>query len=231
MCTNNYTLKILNFQDKNIKLNKIEFINNTYYISVEQSKDSSLCCPQCGRTKITNNFYYIRLIKHFPINGFPTIILFKQIWFKCRYCNKTFNQPTSFINKGCNLSNQIKENILNESKYKQSFKDVSIRTNVSQTTVSNEFKKNIHSYRCHLSRIICIDEFKVSTIAGKYALIIGDSESGEILDILPSRLQDYIYHYFNTVDKSGRLNVEFVVTDILSLIERFVRIFFGIAFI
>lgn len=141
MCTNNYTLKILNFQDKNIKLNKIEFINNTYYISVEQSKDSSLCCPQCGRTKITNNFYYIRLIKHFPINGFPTIILFKQIWFKCRYCNKTFNQPTSFINKGCNLSNQIKENILNESKYKQSFKDVSIRTNVSQTTVSNEFKK------------------------------------------------------------------------------------------
>ena len=141
------------------------------------------------------------------------------------------NQPTSFINKGCNLSNQIKENILNESKYKQSFKDVSIRTNVSQTTVSNEFKKNIHSYRCHLSRIICIDEFKSSTIAGKYALIIGDPESGEILDILPSRLQDYIYHYFNTVDKSGRLNVEFVVTDILSLIERFVRIFFGIAFI
>ena len=97
--------------DKNIKLNKIEFISNTYYISVEQSKDSSLCCPQCGGTKITNNFYYTRSIKHFPINGFPTIILFKQIRFKCRYCNNTFNQPTSFINKGCNLSIQINEKI------------------------------------------------------------------------------------------------------------------------
>ena len=214
MSTNNYTSKILYFQDKNIKLNKIEFINNTYYISVEQSKDSSLCCPQCGKTKITNNFYYTRSIKHFPINGFPTIILFKQIRFKCMYCNKTFNQPTSLINKGCNLSIQIKEKILHESKYKQSFKDVSLRTNVSQTTVSNEFKKNIHDYRCNLTRIICIDEFKASTIAGKYALIIGDPESGEILDILPSRLQDYIYHYFNTVDKSERLNVEFVVTDL-----------------
>lgn len=35
MNTNNYTLKILNFQDKNIILNKVEFINNTYYISIE----------------------------------------------------------------------------------------------------------------------------------------------------------------------------------------------------
>ena len=58
------------------------------------------------------------------------------------------------------------------------------------------------------------DEFKASTIAGKYALIIGDPESGEILDILPSRLQDYIYHYFNTIDKSERLSVEYVVTDL-----------------
>ena len=111
MSTNNYTLKILNFQDKNIKLNKSEFVNNTYYISVEQSKDSSLCCHRCRGTKITNDFYYTRSIKHFPINGFPTTILFKQIRFKCRYCNKTFNQPTSFINKGCNQSIQIKDKI------------------------------------------------------------------------------------------------------------------------
>ena len=82
MYANNYTLKLLNFQDKNIKLNKVEFINNTYYISIEQSKDNSLCCPKCGGAHITNNFYYTRSIKHSPINGFPTIILFKQIRFK-----------------------------------------------------------------------------------------------------------------------------------------------------
>lgn len=90
---------------------------------------------------LTKNSDNIRQIKHIPINGFPCFIILKQIRYKCTYCFSTFNQHTSFINKGCNLSNQIKENILNESKYKQSFKDVSIRTNVSQTTVSNEFKK------------------------------------------------------------------------------------------
>ena len=65
-----------------------------------------------------------------------------------------------------------------------------------------------------VSCVICIYEFKASTIAGKYALIIGEPESGEILDILPSRLQDYIYHYFNTIDKSEHLNVEYVITDL-----------------
>lgn len=51
--------------------------------------------------------------------------------------------------KGCYISTQTKNQILKESKEKQSFKDVSKRTSVSQTTVSNEFKKNIHDYRCH----------------------------------------------------------------------------------
>lgn len=214
MNNNNYILNLLNFQDKNIKLTDIKFTNNIYYISLEQIKDSVLVCPKCGGVEVTNNFYYTRTIKHSPIDGFPTIILFKQIRFKCKYCNKTFNQESSIISKGCNISIKVKENILKESSYKQSFKDVSKRTNVSQTTVSNEFKKNIHDYRCSLSRIICIDEFKASTIAGKYALIIADPVSGEILDILPSRLQDYIYHYFNTIDKSERLSVEYVVTDL-----------------
>ena len=214
MNNNNYTLNLLNFQDKNLNLIKVEFINNTYYISIEQLKDDSLFCPECGGMDITNNFYYTRSIKYSPINGFPTIILYKQIRFKCKYCNKTFNQKSAFISKGCNISIQVKDEILNETKYKQSFKDVARRTNVSQTTVSNEFKKSIHDFRCTLTRIICIDEFKASTIAGKYALIIGDPESGEILDILPSRLQDYIYHYFYTIDKSERLNVEYVVTDL-----------------
>ena len=214
MNNTNYTLNILNFQDKNIILNNVEFKNNIYYIHIEQIKCDDLSCPKCGGFEITNNFYYTRSIKHSPINGFPSIILFRQIRFKCKYCGKTFNQQTSIISKGCNISIKVKDDILQESTYKQSFKDVSQRTNVSQTTVSNEFKKNIHDYRCSLTRIICIDEFKASTIAGKYALIIGNPESGEILDILPSRLQDYIYHYFNTIDKSERLNVEYVITDL-----------------
>lgn len=209
-----YILKLLNFQDKNIEITKIDYVDNVFYIYANQLKDSAIFCPKCGGVSITKSTTYIRTIKHTHINGYPCFIKLAQIRYKCNYCKKSFNQSNSLVIKGCYISNQTKNEIMKESKYKQSFKDVSKRTNVSQTTVSNEFKKNIHDYRCHLTRIICIDEFKASTIAGKYALIIGDPESGEILDILPSRLQDYIYHYFNTIPDIERFNVEYVVTDL-----------------
>ncbi len=214
MNNNDYTLKLLNIQDNYIKTLKIEFIENTYYIEIEQLMNPDLFCPKCGGTSLTKNSIYTRNIKYIPHNNHPTFIKFHQIRFKCNYCGKSFNQPNEIVNSKKSISNELNNKILNESKFKQSFKDVSKRTCVSQTTVSNEFKKNIHDYRCQLTRIICIDEFKASTIAGKYALIIGDPCSGEILDILPSRLQDYIYYYFNSIDKNERLKVEYVVTDL-----------------
>lgn len=214
MNSNNYILKLLNFQDKYIEISNINFINGCYHIDLIQLKADNISCPKCGSLSITKNSTYIRTINYNCINNYPCLLKLAQIRFKCNYCKVSFNQPTSIVSKGCNLSNNVKTVIMEESKKKQSFKDVASRTNVSQTTISNEFRKNIHNYRCKLSRVVCIDEFKASTNLGKYALIIGNPLSGDILDILPSRLQDYIYHYFNTIDDSERLNVEFVVTDL-----------------
>ena len=214
MNNNDYTLKLLNIQDEDIKFIKIELINNNYVIELEQTRSSTTSCPNCGGMEYTLNSIYTRTIKNIPINGVPSIILLKQLRFKCKFCKHSFNQPNKIVKFKKSISNELYLQISKESKYKQSFKDISTRTNVSQTTVSNEFKQYIHNYRCKLTRIICIDEFKASTIAGKYALIIGDPETGKILDILPSRLQEYIYYYFNTIDKSERLSVKYVVTDL-----------------
>lgn len=223
MTNNDYIIKSLNLQDIYIKITRIDCINNNFTIYVEQLKNDTIVCPKCGGASITRNFVYTRKIKHVLINGFQSIILFNQNRLKCNYCQNTFNQETSFISKGCNISNKLKENIIHDSNYKQSFKDISTKNNVSQTTVSNEFKKQINDYRCSLTRIVCIDEFKANTIAGKYALIIGDPESGKILDILPSRLQDYIYHYFSTIEENTRLNVKYVVTDLFESYRTIVK--------
>ncbi len=115
--------------------------NNIYFIQLEQLKDNSTHCPKCGSFAITKNNDNLKIIKHTAINGFPCFLIFKQIRFKCKDCRKTFNQESGLINKGCNISTQAKEAILSETKYKQSFKDISNRISVSQTTVSNEFKK------------------------------------------------------------------------------------------
>ena len=69
MNNNDYTLKLLNFQDKNISIIKIELINNIYYIELHQNKNNEICCPKCGGLSITKNSTYIRNIKYFPIKG------------------------------------------------------------------------------------------------------------------------------------------------------------------
>lgn len=140
----NYIINLLNIQEKYLILNKIDFTNNTYSIYLSELKNESASCPKCGGVNNRINSYYSRTIKVNPIDGYPTFIILKQIRFICNYCNKTFNQTNGIVHSGCSISIKAKETILQESSYKQSFKDISLRTNVSQTTVSNEFK-NEHS--------------------------------------------------------------------------------------
>ena len=104
--------------------------------------------------------------------------------------------------------------MLLEAKKKKSFKDISIESNISDATVHNEFKKRLFDYRGKLTRIICVDEFKASTIAGEYAFVFGDPISDKIIDILPSRKQDYIYYYFQSIPDEERFKVEYFVSDL-----------------
>ena len=64
-----YTLKLLNFQEKNIVIKKVELVNDVCYVYIDQIKDVNLSCSKCGGCLITNNFNYTRKIKHTPING------------------------------------------------------------------------------------------------------------------------------------------------------------------
>jgi hypothetical protein len=44
----NYIIKILNLQDIDIKLEKIIFENNVYFIHLQQLKNTDITCPKCG---------------------------------------------------------------------------------------------------------------------------------------------------------------------------------------
>ena len=208
-----YIIELLNLQDKNLSLDKIELIEDTYYISIS-SHDKPSCCKHCGSINFIKHAYYERTVKYQDILNYKCIIKFNQKRFLCKDCNKTFNEDVVFVSKNSTIANNLKVNLLLETHKRKSFKDISLESNISDTTVINEFKEHISNYRCKLTSIICIDEFKASTIAGEYALIIGDPISGKILDILPSRKQDYIYDYFQTISLEERESVKYVVTDL-----------------
>ena len=206
---------MIELQDNNLEIKSIEKVDNTIYIFVEYNKiPDNTACPKCNSVSFHKHGIYNRTIKHIRIGNNESFIILKQIRLLCLDCHKTFTINTPLIDYRRRVSNQLSKQIIQKCSKKESFKDISTDVLISETSVISEFKKNIHEYRCELSEVICIDEFKASTIAGKYALIIGDPIKGTILDVLPSRTQDYLLYYFQSIKKEEILRVKYIVTDL-----------------
>lgn len=225
MNNNNYIKELLDFQDENILINNISEFNGLIQISICMAK-KIFSCPYCSSINVYNHGYYNRSLMYMNIGDKHSVINFKQRRLICKNCRKTFNEPFSLADKSSRISLKLQEQIKESFKKKQSFKDISSNFDISSTETINIFKENIYDYRCDLSRVLCIDEFKASTNMGKYALIIGDPISGNILDILPSRTQDTILYYFQKIPESKRNQVEYIVTDLFEPYRTMIRALF-----
>lgn len=215
MSENNFNTDIIDLQDKDLVIDYVTTIDNLKIFHVSKPiEKSDTYCIHCGSISIKINSYYIRLIRFLDVGLFKSKIEYKQRRFICTDCKKTFNETSSLVDKGSSISNQTKISLLEKTRLKLSFTDVANQLDVSVTTAIKEFKDHIADFRCELTEIVCLDEFRASTVAGEYALIIGDPISGKILDVLPSRKQDYIYHYFKSITSEGRNKVKYIVTDL-----------------
>ena len=227
MAQKDYNTDIIDLQDKDLVIDSIVTKDNIKTFKVIKPKDkSNKCCNYCGSISIKVHGYHLRKIKFLDIGSYKSILEYKQRRFYCDDCHKTFNEDTSLVEKGSTISNQTKIKLLERVRTKSSFSDLSQELNISVTTAIKEFYDHIADYRCELTEVICIDEFRASTIAGEYALIIGDPISGKILDILPSRKQDYIYYYFQTLSVDERAKVKYIVTDLFESYRTICKILF-----
>ena len=59
---NDYIIELLNLQDKNLILNKLELIGDTYFIYIS-SINAVCCCKYCGSIALNHHAYYTRTIK------------------------------------------------------------------------------------------------------------------------------------------------------------------------
>ena len=214
-----------------IKINSYEIIpvkgKNVLFINAEiEESDEVIACPACGSVSFYKKGCYERKVKHTSILNMPTIIKFKQRRFECRDCKKTFNAQTNFVQKNCRISNDIKTTIINECRRVQKFEDIGDRLNISASSVEREFDKNVYIDRLEMTRVIAIDEFKANTEYGKFALAIGDPVSGEIIDILPKKTQEYIQFHLNKLKQDELNTVEYYITDLCESYRTIHRIYF-----
>ena len=123
MNNTNYNKKLIDLQDDTIEITNIIKINNNNESIIEIHIQKSLVnsnkyCPHCGAVNIVTNSYHTRKIKYIKIGFFNSYLIYKQRRFKCRECNKTFNETCSLVNKNSTISNQVKTSILEEFKKK-----------------------------------------------------------------------------------------------------------------
>lgn len=228
----NYNKNLIDLQDNTIEITDIIKVDNSIETVIEIYVFKPLIhsdkhCPHCGSISIITKGYHTRKIKYVKIGLFNSYLIYKQRRFICKDCHKTFNEQCSFVNKNSTISNQTKSIILEDFKKKQSNKDIAEKNNISVTASNKAFIESVLANRKPLPEVVCIDEFKANTIAGKYALIIGNPRTGEIIDILPSRKQDYIYYYFLDISSEERFKVKYIVTDLFESYRTVVKNLFS----
>lgn len=225
----NDIINLLNILDDDIEVIKIEIIDHCKFIHIEK-KLTAHFCPECS-SRMYSKGIYIRNINH-PIfqDGYTTTLVVHQRRWLCsnNSCMHSFNDPFVFVEKYKQSSTLTPYLIIEALKdINTTAVQVAKRFNVSDTYVHYTFLKYVNLRRLPFSRIISVDEvFLKFNNQNRYALIIMDFMTSQIIDILPNRLKDTIKEYFNSIPKAERNAVEFLICDMYNPYINFTKDFF-----
>lgn len=200
-----------------------------YTIYATMKKPESLVCPGCGSTNCRSKGQVNQTINNTfkKYYGKPIKLVITKHKYHCLDCNKYFRDEVPVVQKMHRISNGVVEEIKEDLKEIQSFKKISDSHDVSVTEVIRIFDNLPGLYRHALRIAICIDEFcfKV-TNTNKYPVVISDSKSGTILDIVESRKLEYLKDYLNNKNLIEIQTVKYVCTDMHETFRKIVKIYF-----
>ena len=197
-------------------IDSYEYSNDELYIYVRKKKEKLFVCPSCGSISVKLHSYKRKIIKHAHFTCTICYIHIKQRLMRCIDCYNFFLEQIDFISNVKNISKETLFYILTELRKKQSFKEIALRANVSTQSVINIFEKHVNCRPGRFPEIICIDAFcyKHGKTINKYACIIIDFITGEIIDIIESRKHDFLIPYINEkIPQKEKNGVKYVISD------------------
>lgn len=198
------------------------------YINVEKRLEP-VYCSNC-QSRMYSKGAITRKVKH-PIlqNGKLLIINLKQRKYRCtnKECNCYFNEEFGFVEKYKQTSVTIPYLILSDMKdISLTCAAVSRRYQVSDTYVHSIMMRYFDFKPLPLSEIISIDEvFLDIEYDQRYAVIIRDFISGDLIDVLPNRYDQTLSDFFRSYPYEERKKVKYIISDMydpyLSLPKKF----------
>src|SRR5690554_396997 len=181
-----------------------------------QLKRKPVACPVCRGQFIGIKDYRKRIIVHSVLNGVECRLIYRRRRYRCKTCNKSFNEESPFVRKQKRMSILTENQVLKDLKLpNETFTTIATRYYMSTTNVIDLFDRHVNISRGEFSSVVCIDEFYLGKhgVAGKYACVFLDFVKNEIIDILPTRRKYYLLHYFQSIPQKELEKVRFVSID------------------
>ena len=199
-----------NFVNK--ELVPIEFEGGVIY-EVEEIYRQRIC-PYCNNQVLhIHNRRWLE-IKLSSTIGVKEYLRIKRIRYKCPNCGKTHTFELVGIDRNKTISEFVITAIRKEFFEIQSFTTIAKRYDISVMKVINIFDKYTKIVpRRPLPKYLCIDEKHFISDNGKYAVVISDFFSGEIIDVIINRQLPYLNEYFSSITSKERENVKVFISD------------------
>lgn len=214
---NNDTIKILNLEGINIDLSKSDVIKQDQTIlCIIVLTPTDECCPLCGSKSYVIKDYRNKEITHSISTANPCILLYKARRYKCKDCEKVFYENNPFSSNDEKVSTLTRLMILDSLRsHTSTFTSVAKQYKLTVPTIINIFDSYVVCKRKRLPETICMDEIYTSKLsnASKYACVILDFNTKEIVEIYSSRHKYYLMNRFTEISESERSNVKAVVID------------------
>lgn len=209
--------------------NRVKFIeetssNDSYMARVQLLPSPNLHCPECNSLEIIKFGKKSRTVHDDFVTNRDTLIIVDYNRFKCKNCNKLFNDKLDYFDKNESISLSKKLNILEDLKMNISYTDIATMKHVSTQTVINIFENNVSFDRVPFGDVICMDEFKnLKHSKGKYAFVMYDPNAQLINDVLEDRHQETIREYLFKVSWDEKNKVKYVITDMSESYRTIIR--------
>jgi Transposase and inactivated derivatives len=208
-------LQLFNLQDEQVQEIAITHKDGTMNVYIILEKQECTC-PACGAKTSTIKDYTIKKILHSLITHIPCRIIYKARRMKCNICSKSFYEPNPFVYRNMKISTLTVSNVLRDLKNaNETFTSVARRYRISDTTVASIFDAHVSVPRRKLPTYMNIDEvYAFSSNDGDYVCVLVDFETGNTIDLLPSRRSADLKKYFNLIPLEEREKVQLVGIDL-----------------